>query len=50
MWSIALADIAQVSGDRNVEVWADAIYVGGNDTLQKVKQVVSAFRRLHGSD
>ncbi|MBW1788255.1 MAG: hypothetical protein JRK53_16795, partial [Deltaproteobacteria bacterium] len=46
--SARLAAISHTAGDRNVEVWADAIYVGGRDTLEKVKQVVALFRELHG--
>jgi len=35
--------------DKPLEVWADALYVGGRDTVDKARNVMSIFRNIFGS-
>jgi len=41
--------IQAASGEKPLEVWADAIYVGGRDTVEKARNVVRIFRNVFGS-
>jgi uroporphyrinogen-III decarboxylase len=41
--------IKAASTDKPLEVWADALYVGGRDTVEKARNVVRIFRNAFGS-
>jgi uroporphyrinogen-III decarboxylase len=41
-----LARIRETYPGPNLEIWADAIYVGGRDTVEKAKRVVNVFRQV----
>lgn len=43
-----LTTIIEESRGRNVEIWADALYDGGWDTVRKVKTLVKIFREITG--
>jgi hypothetical protein len=45
-----IKNIIQKAKDRKVEIWADALYDGGKDTLEKTIQLVRIFREETGQN
>lgn len=40
-----ISNIIEQSKDRKIEIWADALYEGGWNTVNQIKKLVKVFRK-----